>query len=125
MPIAINQGAAIPNVYVPNQNLKTSARDAIAHLQYANLWQNAGNLYDNNVMRVDMQGIIPGPPIQHNIQVQVDNLLGHSTVAHANVSTTLMTGDPANQRGALQKVITALYQSLDTGHSYTVTGSIP
>lgn len=36
-----------------------------------------------------------------------------------------MTNDPANQRGAVNKVVSALNQSLDSGRSYTVTGTNP
>jgi len=124
MPILLTQGAQIPNRYVPDQAQVTSAKDAIAQLDYADIFS-AGTLVDNGVMRVDMQGVIAGPPKQRNLQVQVDNIHGNSTVAHANVSETIMTDDPANRRGVKRKVISALRESLFTGRSYTVTGSIP
>lgn len=125
MPINVAQGPAINNRFVPNQAQKTSAQAAIAQLEYAQIWRGAGTLVDNQVVRVDMQGTIAGPPIQHNIQVRIDGVRGNSTVADVNVSATLMTNDPANQRGVLRKVISALNQSLDTARTYTVTGTAP
>ncbi len=79
-------------------------------------------------MRIDMQGTTTATsttPVQHNLQVQKNGLSSSSTVAHANVSVSLQTTDPINQRGVVNKVVSALNQSMDTGLSYTVTGSIP
>lgn len=125
MPITRTQGGPIPNFYNPNNGQRESSRNVIAQLEYADLWRGPGTLRDNKVMRVDMQGHIPGPPIQYNIQVQVDGIFGNSTVAHAIVSSTIQTDDPANQRGSLRAVIAALNESLDTGRTYTVAGTSP
>jgi len=100
MPITRAQGGAIPNLHAPSVGQRGSAQNVIAQLQYSDLWRGAGTLRDNGIMRVDMQGHIPGPPIQYNIQVQIDGMQGNSTVAHVN-------------------------QSLDSGHSYTVAGTSP
>jgi muconolactone delta-isomerase len=128
MPVTITQGAAINNYLAPNQARKTSTQNVVAQIQYADIWRGAGTLRNNGVMRVDMQGQIAaagGVPARQNIQVQVNGVAGHSTVAHADVSHSLQTNDPINQRGVVNKVISALNQSLDSGRSYTVTGSIP
>lgn len=125
MPITRTQGNQIPNLFAPNAGQRSSTQNVIALLQYGDLWRGAGTLRDNGVMRVDMQGQIPGPPIQSNIQVQVDGVRGNSTVAHVIVSSTIQTNDPANQRGSLNAVIAALNQSLDSGRSYTVAGTSP
>jgi hypothetical protein len=125
MPMTVASTGPINNRTVPNRTQRSRAQDVIASLQYADLWRNAGTLHDNRVVRVDMQGIINGPPRQSNIQVQLDGVQGNSTIAHANVSWSIMTDDPANQLGALRKVISALNQSLDTGNSYSVTGTNP
>ena len=77
-------------------------------------------------MRIDMQGtFVKDGQMYSNIQVQVNGKQGKSTVAHANVSDSIATEDPANQKGAVNAVITALNLSLDSGHSYEVNGSIP
>ncbi|HEX7363400.1 MAG TPA: hypothetical protein VF283_23155 [Bryobacteraceae bacterium] len=130
MPIAVNQGAAIPNypAQAPSQAIKTAAQTVIAQLQYGDIWRGAGTLHNNGAVRLDMQGQIAavgGAPAQQNIQVQLNGVRGRSTVAHANVSHSVVTDDPANQRGVARKVISALNQSLDSARSYTVTGSIP
>lgn len=125
MPMTVTQGAVIPNHLQPNANQRNAAHEVIAQLQYADLWRGAGTLHKNAAVRVDMQGTIAGNPVQHNIQVQVNGVHGASTIAHANVSASIMTDDPANQRGAANKVISALNQSLDSGHSYSVAGSNP
>jgi hypothetical protein len=75
-------------------------------------------------MRIDMQGTTTGTadtPVQHNLQLQ----MGNSTIAHVNVSVSVKTTDPINQKGVVNKVVSALNQSMDTGLSYAVEGSIP
>jgi len=125
MPINLTEGGAIPNYRAPGNAQRSSAQDVIAQLQYADIWRGAGTLHDDGVMRLDMQGQIAGPPKKQNLQVQIDGIAGNSTVAHANVSHSVMTDDPANQRGVARKVISALNQSLDSGNSYTVDGTAP
>lgn len=125
MPITRTQGAAIPHIFLPNNAQRESAYQVIAQLEYADLWRGAGQLRTNNVMRVDMQGHIPGAITQYNIQVQVNGINGHSTVAHAIVSGSLQTTNAQNQQGALNAVIAGLNQSIDTGCTFTVAGSVP
>jgi hypothetical protein len=127
MPMQVTQGQPIAHHLQPNNNQRTAAQAVINLLQYTDLWRGPGKLRTSpdESMRVDMQGTIPGPPVRHNIQVQVNDMHGNSTVAHADVSTSLMTSDANNQRGVLRRVISALNQSLDDGHTYTVTGTSP
>lgn len=125
MPINLAQGGPIPNYQAPSNAQRQSAHGVIAQLQYADLWRGAGTLRTDGVMRVDMQGQIAGQPPLSNIQVQINNLQGHSTVAHANVSQSIMTNDPQNQQGAVNKVIAALNLSLDNARSYLVDGTNP
>lgn len=126
MPITVVPGNAIPNLAVNlTQAQKTAAQNVIALLQYDDLFRAAGTLRNVPVMRVDMQGVIPGPPQRSNIQVQINGVNGHSTVAHADFSRTLATANQPNQAGALNRVISALNQSLDSGRSYIVAGTNP
>ena len=119
------EGDDISNYFTSNARLRSASQNVIAQLQYSDLWRNAGTLRRNEEMRVDMQGHISGPPIKYNIQVQVNGISGNSTVAHVIVSSSIQCDDPANQKGALRAVIAALNKSLDTGKSYTVTGTSP
>lgn len=132
MAIVLTAVGAINNIYPGspgslNNNRKESVYSVIAELDYQDIFQNgAGTLHDNGVMRVDMQGTFNRDGFRwHNLQVQVDGVNGNSTVAHANVSEQTMTGDPANQRGVVKKVVSALNQSFDAGQSYEVTGTAP
>jgi hypothetical protein len=121
MPMNVVKGGPIAGHLHPNSNQHAAAQEVINMLQYADIWRGAGTLHSNATMRLDMQGVIAGNPVQHNLQVQT----GTHTVAHANVSASVMTNDAANQRGVAHKVISALQQSLDSGHSYSVTGTAP
>jgi hypothetical protein len=125
MPMQVTRDQPIPNHFQPNQQQKAAAHEVIARLQYADLWRGAGTLHKNNLVRIDMQGTITGDPVRHNIQAQINGVRGNSTIAHADVSASLMTNDPSNQRGVAGKVISALNQSLDSGCSYRVTGTSP
>lgn len=125
MPITVTQDIVIKNIFVPNQNQRTAAQTVIAQLQYADIWRDAGTLRNVALMRVDMQGHIAGPPVRYNIQVQVNGIANNSTVAHADISSLIASTNPQNQQGALSKVISALNLSLDTGHSFIVTGNNP
>lgn len=129
MPITITQGPAIPNRYAHiNQGIKDASREAVQNLDYADIFRNpiSGIAQDAaHVMRVDVQGDITNPlPIRKNLQVQVNNVHGHTTVAHVNVSTSVATSNERNQIGVRSKVITAFYRSIDTGCSFEVAGSI-
>ena len=126
MPVTITQGNPIPGFPANlNANQRNAAHNLIAQLQFADLWRGPGTLHTSGNMRIDMQGVIPAAgqtPAQQNIQVQTGNL----TIAHANVSHSMGNiTNPENQLGAVRRVISALEQSLDTGHSFTVTGTIP
>jgi hypothetical protein len=128
--MTVTAGAAIRGRYVANAGERAVAQALMTQLQYDDLWRGSGTVRNDRAggMRIDMQGTTtatPTTPVQHNLQVQKNGVSGNSTVAHANVSVTLQTTDPMNQRGVVNKVISALNQSMDTGHSYTVTGSIP
>lgn len=133
MPITVTQGARIPNypAGVASQRLKTAAQEAIGALSYADVFRNrAGTLTQdaNRLLRVDMQNLIPargGNPAQQNLQVQINGAVGGSTIAHANVSHSVMLDDPLNQTGVKNKVVSALNRSLDTACSFTVSCSIP
>lgn len=126
MPITVVQGGAFPNPYPHmNDEQRTAAQDVIAQLDYADLFAGQGTLRQVPLMRVDMQTVIPGPPRRSNIQVQVNGVDGHSTVAHADFDRTLATNNLENQRGALNKVISALNRSLDDGHTWFVAGNNP
>lgn len=127
MPFIFTQGGAIPNYANPTGAQRRASPDAIGAIDYAGIWGGAGTIGQDpqHIMRVDMQGTIPGPPIVKNLQVQINGIGGHTTVALALISSTLMTADPDNQRGVLKKVMAALNRSLDSGCTITLSGTAP
>lgn len=60
-----------------------------------------------------------------NLQVQVNGVRRNSTVSHVNVCHTVVTNDPANQRGVAKFVIGSLNLSIDNNSSYDVDGTAP
>jgi hypothetical protein len=127
MPIDVTQEGGINNYFdSANKTHTGDACDVIAMLEYSDIWRGSGTLHESGTMRLDMQGSYPeGSGTVYNLQVQVNGVRGSSTVAHALVSDEVQNDDPANQRGVAHKVISALNQSLDTGCTFRVTGSIP
>ena len=132
MPIQITQNENIPNIFpgspeIFNKDKKESVYNVIGMLEYNQIFQNrSGTLQKNKDMRIDMQGtFVKLDQTFHNLQVQVNGVNGSSTVAHANVSESIMTDNEDNQKGVLRKVQSALNQSFDDGYSYTVTGTAP
>jgi hypothetical protein len=132
MPVNLIQNGPIPNIFQGspnslNKERKEAVYNVIGRLEYHQIFQNAaGTLVINDLMRVDMQGtFMQACQRFHNIQVQVNGVAGKSTVAHANVSESTMTDDPINQTGVRNRVSSALNQSFDSGHSYSVTGTAP
>jgi len=122
MPITVVPTGPINNRGIPNQAQRSSAYDVIAMLDYTDLWLGLGTIHKDANVRVDQQ---PHGPNQRNIQVQINGIVGNSTIAHTVLSTTVQTNDPTNQVGVANKVISALNQSLDTAQSFSVAGSIP
>ncbi|MDE3205664.1 MAG: hypothetical protein KGQ66_15770 [Acidobacteriota bacterium] len=126
MPIEVAQGNGINNYFEPNRSQREDAQEVINKLEYEDIWRGSKTLREAGTMRLDMQGSYSeGQFTIYNLQVQVNGISGSSTVAHALVSDEVCQDDPANQRGVVNKVIGALNQSLDTGSTYSVTGSIP
>lgn len=125
MPMNVIQGGPIPHRPAITNAQREAAYNVIAQLDYTDLWLGPGTLRSNQLMRVDMQGQIAGPPVQSNLQVQINGVQGRSTVAHAIVSASIMTNNQQNQQGARNKVVEALNKSLDDGHGYTVNGTNP
>lgn len=126
MPANIIASGAIPNYPgPPSKSDRKAAQEVINKLDYSDIWRGSGTISKNKDMRLDMQGTIKGPPEMQNLQVQINGKSGKSTVAHANVCTSLQTHDAINQKGVANKVNSALQQSLDHGQSFVVSGSIP
>ena len=124
--VQITQQNPIPNIYPenPNATMKSDAKRAVAKLSYANLGDRAGLVAGHGTVRIDNQG---GMAHGFNIQAQVNNITGHSTIAHANLQSD--TNTTKQNRLTLQvneitrKLRHAMLSSLNSGHSYLVHGN--
>lgn len=128
MPLTLTQGRSIQNVFANlNQNLKDDAYAAIAQLKYEDLFRGAGTLINADRVRVDMQGTFNRKNlIWSNIQVQINKQRRNSTIAHVELSHECANiTNTENQRGVANEVQSALNQSLDTKHTYIITGTLP
>ena len=127
MPLILTQGNPIPNFFANiNQNMRNDAYAAIAQLKYEDLFRGAGTLTNMDRVRVDMQGTFNRNGFTwSNIQVQINNQRGNSTIAHVELSRQCANITNAeNQRGVAHKVHSALNQSLSTGCTYIITGTL-
>ncbi|MGA4670768.1 hypothetical protein ACPCG0_13390 [Propionibacteriaceae bacterium Y1923] len=125
MPIQRVQSGPIPRYFGALNAAQTQdAKDVIAMLEYTDIFRSARTLHNTALIRLDMQGQIPGPPQQANIQAQVNGVQGNSTVAHVLVDWSVANDDPANQLGVERAVRAALRSSLADGHTWLVSGSI-
>ncbi|MGD8214215.1 hypothetical protein [Aestuariimicrobium sp. Y1814] len=125
MPIQRVQSGPIPRYFgALNAAQTNAARNVIAQLVYPDIFRGARTLHTVQPIRLDLQGQIPGPPQQANIQAQVNGVQGNSTVAHVLVDWSVANNDPANQLGVERAVRAALRSSLADGHTWLVSGSI-
>jgi len=130
MSMTLVQSSAIPNRYCGmNSSQQEAAREAIDNLQYADVFRGAKSKVSQDAaktMRVDVQGDVTetGSPIKKNIQVQVNGVSGHSTVAAVLVSTSATTADPTNRLGVERLVKKALRWSLTSKSVIEVQGAI-
>lgn len=129
MPIKNTRIILIKNIYPRNitQNMRDDFFECLNLISYSDIFRGPGTLSTFNTIRIDMQGHINlnNGGKQYNIQAQVNNIQGMSTVAHILVDDTISNDDPLNQLGAFNKVKAALISSLDDKHTYSVSGSIP
>ena len=126
MPVRLTQSTAISNCANINARQKADAIRCIHQLEYADAFRSSAKseICVENEFRLDLQGVIPATATaaaRQNLQVQIAGL----SVAHADVSGTVQTDDAMNRVGVMRKIKQALFDSLDTGRTYLVTGSAP
>ena len=130
MTVTVTQGAAIAGRIAPNNAQHTAAKRAIELLTYADLWGAARTIHTDpprvpraqQVCRLDEQGNFNRAGFNwSNLQVQI----GNATCAHAEVSAQTANNDVLNQVGVRNRVVSALNQSLDSGHTFVVAGTSP
>eukprot|EP01132_Coremiostelium_polycephalum_P008336 gene8336-10240_t len=130
--IVLTASGPIPNRYSPiSDKIKKSTQMAIAELEYSKIFYNTAQTIvpctpDKKGVRIDMQGTFTDEDgIKfHNLQAQVCGVSSKSTTSHANVAETTMSSNQDHQKGIVRAVRNAMVQSLDTGNSFEVTGSL-
>jgi len=127
VPIVLEPGGAIPHKAPPLNNAQEKDFFAILKLlTYEGLWEGAGNIVEGALTRIDNQG--PFMVNGSNIQGQLNGVNGNSTFSCALVVPALAPGrvpDAGNQRYVLNRVQTALADSLSQQLVYTVNGTSP
>jgi hypothetical protein len=122
--VNVAAGGPFPNPYPGMNNAQhADATNVIAQLTFGDLYRNPPFRIQGpaNLVRLDVQGVIPGNG--RNWQVQVNGVNGASTL-----STMLIDGTLAGASTADRQVYVArsarngLVQSLNSGNTYRVTG---
>ncbi|MBN1205591.1 MAG: hypothetical protein JXB05_11795 [Myxococcaceae bacterium] len=137
MAIQSNQGAVLNNPFplALNAARHADAVTAINALNYANLWAAAGTQTNVGTMRVDFQGLTGTG--QANLQLQVNGVGGHTTVACILINPTAqavapMAGNAARvaaQQAEVRRVAVAAFmnslQNFEQGNPriWLVTGN--
>ncbi|NJK65841.1 MAG: hypothetical protein HC899_23060 [Leptolyngbyaceae cyanobacterium SM1_4_3] len=112
----------IKNYYQPMQNMRKDASNVIAKLNYADIYRLPPFRLTEKTVRLDVQGKYGDNG--RNWQVQVNNMSGNSTIAHANIAGSLESASTIDrQRLVERKFRDALVKSLDSEHSQLLEGN--
>ena len=106
-----------------NAAQRADATNAIANLQFADLYRNPPFRINGpaGLVRLDVQGAIAGGG--RNWQVQVNGVVGASTIATMLIAGTTAGASTPERRAFVQRSArNALVQSLGTGNTYNVNG---
>jgi len=114
---------AINNYFgAPNANQTRDATNAIAQLDFADLYRAPPFRINQGLVRLDAQG--PNAAGDANWQVQINGINGNSTIAHAQVQAALGNASTAARRTYVQRMVrSALNQSLNSGNRFDATGA--
>ncbi len=120
--VVINQGGVIPNYYgAPSPRQRQDATDAIAQLNFADIWRLPPWRINQGTVRLDIQGVIAGGG--RNLQVQINGVAGRSTIAAITVQGNLATASTAARQAYVQRIVrSALVQSLNSANMQDVNG---
>ena len=121
--VNVAQGGAINNYFgAPNAQQQRDATNAIAQLDFNDIWRNPPFRINFGTVRLDVQGAINGGG--RNWQVQINGVNGNSTISHATIQGPLAGASTADRQAFVQrKMRDALVQSLNSGNSFDVNGN--
>lgn len=123
--VNVAAGAAIPNYFgAPNAAQRNDATNAIALLDFADLYRNPPFRIQGpaGLVRLDVQGAIAGGG--RNWQVQINGVAGNSTISTMLIAGGLAGASTADRQAFVQRSArNGLVQSLATANIYNVTGN--
>jgi hypothetical protein len=122
--VTVVAGGAIPNYFgAPNAAQRNDATNAIAQLQFADLYRNPPFRINGpaGLVRLDVQGGIAGGG--RNWQVQINGIGGHTTISAMLINGAVGNAStPDRQAYVTRSARNGLVQSLNTGNLYNVGG---
>lgn len=113
---------AINNYFgAPSPAQRQNATDAIAQLDFGDLYRAPPFRINVGAVRLDAQGLNAAGDA--NWQVQINGVHGNSSIAHAQIAGTLGFASTADRQAYIQRIArNALVQSLNTGNRQDATG---
>ncbi|PMR68296.1 hypothetical protein [Halomonas heilongjiangensis] len=105
-----------------NQNQHADAVAAINSLTDTAIWRGAGTIINQGTVRIDVQGYTGAGDL--NLQAQINGVSGNSTVAAILVAASVAEANiPAQHVYATRKLKNALFESMNDGYIYRVSGT--
>lgn len=125
MPINTNVDGSVSGWLNPNKTMKSDLREAVALIDFGDLFRGPGTIAKYGNVRIDVQGQWSGPGggrIGANIQAQVNRM----SIAAIRVADTLgQAAGAVNQNAVVQAVQNALIASAGDGDWRDITGTSP
>ncbi|TFH87247.1 hypothetical protein EQG41_07540 [Billgrantia azerbaijanica] len=121
--LQVQRQGAMSNAY---GNLNTTqhndAVEAINSLADTDIWREPRKIIDRGTVRIDVQGYTGNGDL--NLQAQINGVSGNSTVAAILVAPSVGEADTQAQHVyATRKLKNALFESLNDGYIYRVSGT--
>ena len=105
-----------------NQNQHSDAVTAINSLIDTAIWRGAGTIINHGTVRIDVQGYTGAGDL--NLQAQINGVNGNSTVAAILVAASVAEANTQAQHVyATRKLKNALFESMNDGYIYRVSGT--
>lgn len=122
VPVAVAVGGPFPNPANANKKILEQLADAVAELEFADLFRGPGTIAKAGSVRIDVQGPWSAGP-GNNIQAQVENA---GTIAAILIAHTLGEAQGAvNQNTVLEAARAAIIASGNDRNWRTLTGTEP
>jgi hypothetical protein len=122
VPVAVAVGGPFPNPAKTNKKILEQLDDAVAELEFADLFRGPGTIAEAGIVRIDVQGPLKAGN-GNNIQAQVGNA---GTIAAILIAHSLGAAQGVvNQNTVLEAAQNAIIASGNDGNWCTLTGTEP